>query len=242
MPRKFGTRRALFPLPITPLEYRQSLPGYFVTWAMQERAGTTVIASSNTAGLNGTNTGAVVGVTTGLPLGWSYQVGAGDYIDVSSAAFNAGFNPDLFTVMISGLSDGATGSDQYLMRLESGSAADDLRLRESSAGAGLPIYYRGSTPYNLAYTVPSSIYTLAITVDATPGTMELRLFLNGVQSGLTQTLTSAWGGGAINASIGSSSAAAALNIFNGRLTMASVFNAALTPAQILQSARIDGVA
>lgn len=202
-------------------------------WRMNEAAGA-VVADSSGNSYNGSATGVTWG-QAGIGDGGTAPLfdGANDYIDVQSAGLTTAFNAAAGTVSIwvnaTTWNDGAA-SVVLSFRVNN----DNAVLISKATGGDVTVRYRaGATNKDVVISAASltngkwHLMTITWSVAAD----EVKVYLDGAQSGLTQTSLGTWVGAPGIMLIGAVTTTPT-SVWAGKLALAALWNVALTPAQI----------
>lgn len=186
---------------------------------------------------NGTNTSVTQGAT-GIGDGntaFSYN-GASSYTNIYSSEINSAFSPDAGTLLawakVSESGVWSDGTGRRLIVINSSSNNQLLLTKNATSNQllGLLTFDGISKGVNITSTT-TNWFLLAMTWDKS--TNELKVFLDGVQQGTTQTGLGTWSGNLSSTSnvIGAGSTTPSL-IWSGNIAHVALWNTALTPTEI----------
>lgn len=217
-----------------------ALIGY---WPLSEPSGAAAINQSNNR-FHGVYTGVELnypGIGDGLacPL-WD---GVNDYCNIYSAAFASAFNNQEGTAHIwLKVASGGTWTDSTLRRAMILQADSNNRVRlekTTSNGRVDVVYSAGGTSKSVAITGLSSLDWHQVVITWSKSADQVKAYLNGVQTGATQTALGTWAGalGSTTTVIGAGSTAP-VNAWSGYLAHAAVWTRALTAGEIAELYRV----
>lgn len=217
--------------------------GPIAYWAMGETGGTAALDATVNA-RNGIYTGVTLGLS-GIGDGRSAATfdGATSYNNIYSAGLAGAFNGQLGSVIIWGkVSAAGVWTDGTARRLIYLAADTNNRVSLVKAAANNEIdwlYVAGATSKSAGITSfsPSGAFCAGLTWDKAGDAV--KFYVNGVQSGATQTGLGTFAGSLAAATtlIGAISTAPA-NVWSGILAHGAIFNRALTAAEMLQASII----
>lgn len=209
-------------------------------WKLAETSGTTIVDSSGN-GRTGTYTGVDLG-QTGIGDGGTAPLwdGVNDYGNVYSAGLAGAFNGSEGTLLlwfrVSAAGVWTDATTRRLITLEINSS-NRVTVGRSTTNNQLAFDYRaGGTIESVnASLSPTGWTCVALTWSKT--TEEMKAYLNGVQSGSTQTALGVWVGTLPSAYLGSSSAVPQTP-WSGYLAHTALWSTALSAAEIARLATL----
>lgn len=221
-----------------PLAYTNKIKalGPIAYWPQAESSGTTIVDESG----NGRN-GTYVGVTLGQPGIGDGRTAAGydgatSYGNIYSASLAAAFNPREFT--IAGWLKTATWTDgavRAMTRIRKSGSGDRIDIyKDGTANTITAVYVANGVTKAVGFTfgvAPTAFTHIAVSVTLSGNAM--KLFINGVQQGVTATGLGTWIVTTLDATqcvIGAISSSP-VNVTNGALGHMAVFGA-LSAAEI----------
>jgi hypothetical protein len=220
---------------------RGAAPGSLVAyWRLNEPTGA-VAADSSPNGFNGAVTGVTWG-QTGIGDGATVPLfdGTNDYISVLGAGLTAAFPGAAGTLMTWIKVAGASvWTDGTIRRFAYFFADSDnyVQLQKSNTNNTLSIVYRaGGTPKTVTITT-SALTWLNIGLTWSKAANQMIVYLNGAQTGSTQTGLGTWANSLTAALIGATNAIPQ-NVWNGYIGHVALWNTVLTPAQLLSLATV----
>lgn len=209
-------------------------------WPLNEASGTTAIDATG-HGYNGTYIGATLGVAgigdgnTAISLsGAAGERGVNIYSAGLAAAFNSAEGSISGFFKVSDIADWSDGTERFIVRLET-DANNFVYYSKKTTGPKLWWGYDAGGTYDAVdglYHNPTGWVHIAITWSKSAD--QLKCYLNGVQQGTTQATLGTWSGNLASTKtmIGSARSDANTSQFKGSLARFSLYNAALTQAQI----------
>lgn len=205
-------------------------------WPLSEASGTTITDLSGN-GRNGTYTGVDLG-QTGIGDGRTapYFDGVNDYGNVYSAALASGFNKDEGTaalwVKVNSAGIWSDGADHMALAITN-DAVDSYLWIKKTAPATLSFTYRGgATIKTVTVGSQSSVGWLHLAMTWSKAADQMKVYINGVQGGSTQTGLGTWTG-VLNSSrcvIGARLTTG--DVWNGTIAHTAIWTTPLTAAQI----------
>ncbi len=208
---------------------------------------------ANAPNMDGASTGVVVGQFMSGQLGLAYSFdGAAAFVDIASTVeLNSVFDPDAGTLINFLQVSGAGVWTDAVPRIATRVGADannTANLFKTDTNNTFRANYRVAGNNNLidATISPTVPFMAAITwdINAAGGNGEVKLSINGVQSGATLTpITGTWVGNVVSAGggIGTSDAVPS-NVWSGLVDHVVLVNRVLSDAELLEIARAGGVA
>lgn len=221
-----------------------ALPSLASYWALDDLSGTTAV-NKVSATLNGSTSGATVNQNINDNIMKAYSLdGVNDYVDVYSAAFNTAFLPSRGTAFafINGTNLNNVTTRRVFFWSAAGSNFASI-TKTSTANTLAWQYVANGTSKTVTTGGFSSAtwYFMALTWDT--GADEVKAFINGTQSGSTQTGLGVWVGALASTTtvIGSSNNSGS-QPWEGYLAHVAYCNTALSAATLLSLAQLGGVA
>ena len=225
----------------TPQYYQKMLAlNPIAYWVEDEKSGTVAydLVSGRVAGAqNGTHSGVTLwqnGIGDGRRAA-GYN-GQSSYTNIYSAALAAAFSGASGTAMIwmrvSGVgvwTDGAVGG-MFVLQVDGNNY---VRLRKSNANNQIQFWYKAGGTFESVVAAYSALTWTHIAVTWSKAAEEMRAYLNGVQTGVTQVALGVWAGAlSVSTTVLGASNNTPAEPFPGYLAHAAVFNRALSPAEI----------
>jgi Concanavalin A-like lectin/glucanases superfamily len=209
---------------------------------LNEGAGTAILDSSPKAHPNGTLSGATWMAGAGPDGGYAPLFdGVNDYGDIYSAGLNTDFTPAAFTVAAwckvssAGVWSDGTGRDVLILAADGNNSV--VLQKQTIANQLIAVYTAGGTVKQVAFAsgAPTGWFHFALTVTVSGNAM--KVYLNGVQVGATQTSLGTWVGAlASNLSVIGAGNAAGGSAWSGYIRDALIANRTATQAEIAQLA------
>lgn len=213
-----------------------ALPGLIGFWRMAEPSGSVSLDSSPEG-----NNGAYTGVTLGAAgIGDGHTAASFDgttsFNNIYSAGLAADFTPSEFTLALWAKVSGAgvwTDGVSRRLAILTADASNRVFFTKSATNNTLSFnYLAGATNTNLSVTLSDTAYVhVALTVSKAADAAIL--YVNGVQSGVTQTGLGVWVGALASTlcCLGAGSTVP-VNIYSGFLANGLLYNRALTATEI----------
>lgn len=230
-----GTRRALLGLGGQIYIEKVLSYGPIAYWPLNETSGVTAACQVNAA-QNGTYTGVTLG-QAGIGDGQTCPLfdGANDYADIQSATlasvFNGGEGSIVIWVKVSGAGVWTDGTTRFIMRIQPDPDNRVQMFRNAANNTLAWLYRSGGTITQVKNAGYSAVnwFHLALTWAAVAD--EVKAYYNGTQAGATVNGLGVWAGVPSLSVIGAATIPP-INVWDGYLAHAAVWNRALTPAEI----------
>lgn len=241
--RRLAVFAPVIAAPVVPT-YAEKVLSYspIAYWILGEAAGATAVCQVNSPAQDGAYTGVTLG-QPGIGDGNTapFFDGANDYVDIYSVALRDNISVTEFTIALwAKVNSWADGTFRRFISIRGDNWDDIIHLFTHNANNTIFMQYEAN---NIPVTVQSNLggtsdwFHLAITVSALAD--QMKSFVNGAQTGLTQTGLGAWAGGNIDTDrslIGARFKTA--NVMNGWLAHCAVWDTPLTAPQILDLATV----
>ena len=217
-----------------------NLIGY---WPLNELSGTNADNAEGTAARDGTYTGVSLNNSTGpdgQPVGlWD---GANDYCNIYSASLATAFNVAEGTAMIwakvSGVGVWTDGTARYALTLRTNSQ-NRVTIFKHSVDNWFYVRYEADNVDLITTITPfSSTGWVLYGVTWSALADEVKVYVNGLQSGATLTGLGTWSGSLDSDYVSIGSQTATTSVWDGYLAHAAVWTTPLSAAQILALATV----
>jgi hypothetical protein len=212
-------------------------------WPLNEAAGATADNAEGTAARDGTYTGVTLGAT-GIGDGNTAASfdGTTSRCNIFTASLNTAFNNQEGTAAIwfqmSGAGVWTDGANRVLLVLQA-DASNRVLLRKSSANNQLDCFYTAGGTAKQVNPATSTLAWAHLAITWSKSGDAVKVYLNGAQSGATQTGLGVWAGALNNAAtvIGAATTTPTL-VTSGSIAHAAVWTTPLSGAQIATLATV----